>query len=154
MASTYSVVGSATTIRVLSQTSAIDVEAIQIVTKPSGVRLTVQVPLVDYRAGNADGYLSLTSTLIEGILAAQPAPGQNLATAAVYSQDTDPSDLLAAYISFLVTFNPGGPTSAPLTEWVTFPMTKFEDQAAYAADPNPITELDAAYARLQALAAS
>lgn len=152
MADEYDVVGSSSTIRVLSPTQAIDVEAITIVTKPSGVRLTIQVPLSDFTAGTYDTYLVVSANLVEGVLAAAPSAGQNLATAAYQSQDTDASGLIAYYVSFLVTYQPSGITALPLTQWVTFPMTSFETADAFDAAPSPIVTLTDTYAKLQKLA--
>ena len=154
MADQYDVVGSSSTIRVLSPTQAIDVEAITIVTKPSGVRLVVQVPLTDFQNDDYDQYLVVSANLVEGVLAATPAAGQDLATAAYQSQDTDSAGLIAYYVSFLVTYQPTGITALPLTQWVTFPMTTFETAAAFQVSPTPVVTLADAYARLQKLAGS
>lgn len=152
MASQYVVVGSASTIRVLSATEAIDVEAVQIETKPYAVRLTVQVPLSDFTGGTYESYLATSADLVVGVLDANPSPGQNLATAAYQSQDTDAAGLLAYYISFLVSFTPPGVAVSPVTQWVTFPFTKFETAAAFDTAPSPIVVLTDTYARLQHLA--
>lgn len=152
MADNYTVVGSSSTIRVLSATQAIDVEAIQIETKPSAVRLTVQVPLSDFLNDSYATYLDTPAALTEGALNAAPASGQTLATAAYQSQDTDAAGLIAYFISFLITFQPSGATSAPVTQWVTFPFTRFETAAAFEVEPSPYVTMTQAYARLQRLA--
>jgi hypothetical protein len=154
VADQYDVVGSSSTIRVLSTTQAIDVEAITIVTKPSGVRLVILVPLSDFTADTYSQYLVVSADLVESVLAANPAAGQNLATAAYQSQDTDASGLIAYYVSFLVTYQPEGITALPLTQWVTFPMTTFETAAAFQVEPSPYVTLTNVYARLQALASA
>ena len=154
MANAWAIDGSATTVRVLSQTQVIDVQSIGIVTKPSGIRVRVQVPLADYRANRYKPYLDTTAALIEGVLGAEPDPGQRLATAAIYSEDTDSSGLLASFLSFLVTYDPPGVLTAPLTETVTFPLARCETAAAFEVEPSPIVTLTNAYARLKRLAAA
>lgn len=154
MADTYTVVGSYTTIRVLGTNSAIDVEAIQIVTKPSNIRVTVLVELKTFRDGGAAPYLETTTALVEGVLASHTATGVPKVDAASYSEDTDAAGLLAAYISFLVSYHSPTPGALPFTEWVTFPMTRFETAAAFDVAPNPEEVVTEAWQRLANLAAS
>lgn len=154
MADSWTPDGSSTTVRVLSQTEVIDAQSIGIITKPSGVRVRVQVPLADFRANRYKPYLDTTATLIEGVLDAEPDPGQKLATAATYSEDTDDAGLLAAFISFLVSYSAPGVLAPPYTETVTFPLARFETAAAFEVEPSPIVTLTNAYGRLKRLADS
>lgn len=155
MAANYTTAGSYQTVRVLSQTTVIDVEAIGIYTKPSGFYLVVQVPLSDFLAGNSGTYLSTTSDLVEGVVGATPDPGQNLASGVVYVQDTDSSGLLAAFLDFTVGYTPSGQNQGPFTTVVRLPMSSFETADAFnTALPGgtPLAQLEAAYDQLKATA--
>lgn len=157
MAKNYTTSGSSTTVRVLSSTQVIDVQAVAIYTKPSQVYVVVQVPLQDFQNGKAGPYLATTAGLIEGMLAASPDPGQSLASSVAYVSDRDGSGLLAGFLAFTVSYTPSGVISAPYEETVTLPVTAFETAEAFdTALPGgtPVVQLTDAYARLKALAGS
>ena len=131
MADNYTTAGSSTTVRVLSSTQVIDVEAVAIYTKPSNVYVVVQVPLADFQAGNSGPYLYDTADLIEGLLAATPDPGQHTVSAVTYVQDTDSSGLLAGFLAFTVSYQRPGVISLPFEAAVTLPVTSFESADAF-----------------------
>lgn len=131
MASNYVTAGSFQTVRVLSQTSVIDVEAISIYTKPSGVYVVVQVPLTAFQSDNYDSYLAVTADLIEAELAATPEPGQRLASGVSYVQDIDSAGLLAAFLDFTVAYLPTSGQQGSFSEVVRLPLTVFETAEAF-----------------------
>jgi hypothetical protein len=157
MADLYTTAGSSTTVRVLSSTQVIDVQAIAIYTKPSGVYVVVQVPLADFQAGTEGTYLNTTADLIESLLAATPSPGEHDVANVSYISDTDASGLLAGFLAFTISYTPPGSISAPFQNTLTFPVTSFESAAAFDA-PLPggtvLAQINNAYARLKALAGS
>lgn len=155
MASGYVRLGSDTTVRVLSQTDVIDVQAVKIRTTPSGVFCVVPVPLADFNAGHEASYLQTTADLVEGILGATPDPGQTLASSAIYVQTQDASGLLAGFLTFKVAYVKPGSFAAPFTQDVTIPMTSFETAAAFDAPlpgGTPLQLLEAAYANVKRVA--
>jgi len=155
VAVSYSTAGSYQTVRVLSATQVIDVQAIGIYTLPSGFYVVVQVPLSVWLAGDADAYLATTADLVEGVVLATPDPGQSLAAGVAYVQDVDASGLLAAFLDFTVSYQPAAAGQAPFTTVVRLPMTSFETAAAFeTALPGgtPLAQLLAAYNRLKATA--
>lgn len=154
-AKTYRTAGSDSTVRVLSSTKVIDVQAIAIWTIPSNVYVVVQVPLADFKAGKEGPYLTVTSGLIESLLAASPDPGQQLASSVTYVSDTDGSGLLAGFLAFTVSYQPEGRISSPYEATITLPVTSFESADAFDSPlPGglPLVQLTNAYARLKALA--
>jgi hypothetical protein len=155
VAVSYVTAGSYQTVRVLSQTQVVEVEAIGIYTQPSGFYVVVQVPLAEWQAGGADTYLATTADLIEGVVLATPDPGQTLAAGVAYVQDVDASGLLSAFLDFTVSYTPKGAGKAPFTTVVQLPMTSFETADAFnTALPGgtPLAQLEAAYSRLKATA--
>jgi hypothetical protein len=156
VADNYTPAGSSTTVRVLSSTQVIDVEAVAIYTKPSNVYVVVQVPLADFQAGNSGPYLYDTADLIEGLLAATPDPGQRTVSSVTYVQDTDASGLLAGFLAFTVAYQPQGRISSPFEATVTLPVTSFESAAAFQTPlPGglPLAQITDAYENLKKLAA-
>lgn len=157
MAKSYVPAGSSTTVKILSQTEAVDVEAIAIYTRPSNVRVVVPVPLADFKAGKAGPYLAVTAELIESLLVASPDPGQDFISGVANVQDIDSNGLLSSFLVFTVKYQPQGVVSAPFTAAVTLPVTSFETAAAFNTPlPGglPLVQLTNTYARLKALAAS
>lgn len=157
MADNYTPAGSSTTVRVLSGTEVIDVEAVAIYTKPSNVYVVVQVPLQDFKAGQEGPFLYDTADLIEGLLAATPDPGQHTVSSVTYVRDTDTSGLFAGFLAFVVSYQPLGRISAPFTETITLPVTAFESAAAFETPlPGglPLDQITAAYENLKRLAGS
>lgn len=157
MADNYTPAGSSTTVRVLSGTDVIDVEAIGIYTKPSNVYVVVQVPLEAFLAGEEGPYLHVTADLIEGLLAATPDPGQHTVSSVSYVRDTDGSGLFAGFLAFTVRYLVTGRISPPFTATVTLPVTSFETAEAFNTPlPGglPLVQLVNAYERLKALANS
>lgn len=152
MADSYATTGSFQTVRVLSQNQVLDAEAIGIVTKPSGARFTVPVPLAAYQAGNADQYLAISSELVESLIAAAPDPGQQLVSGATGSQSIDGAGLIAYYINFTVAYTPTSGQQGTFSSIVTLPVSSFESAAAFDAPVNgvtPIVQITNAYDRLK-----
>lgn len=157
MAKNYITAGSSTTVRVLDNTSYIDVQAIAIYTRPSNVRVRVQVPLKEFRAGKEGPYLEVTADLIEGLLDATPDAGQHLVSTVTYVEDTDGSGLLAGFLAFTVVYQPEGRISEPYEGTITLPVTSFESADAFNTPlPGglPLVQITKEYARLRALANS
>lgn len=153
----YTTAGSYQTVKVLSQTSVVDVEAIGIYTKPSGVYIVVQVPLAAYNQDNYDVYLATTASLVEGVLAAAPDPGQTLVSGVSYVQDIDSSGLLSAFLDFTVSYTPTSGNKGTYSTVVRLPLTSFETAEANNTPVNgkvPLVWLDDAYQRLKALSLS
>jgi hypothetical protein len=157
VADNYTPAGSSTTVRVLSSTQVIDVEAVAIYTRPSNVYVVVQVPLDDFKAGNSNQYLYVTADLIEGLLAASPDAGQQLVSSVTYVQDVDGSGLLAGFLAFTVVYQPRGRISAPFETTITLPVTSFESADAFNTPlPGglPLVQITDAYENLKKLAAA
>jgi hypothetical protein len=155
MAATYVTTGSNQTVRVLSQTGVVAVEAIGIYTKPYDVYVVVQVPLAAFKAGNYAKYLEVTSELIVSLFNATPDPGQRLVTGASYVQDIDSSGLLSAYLALTVSYTPTSGYQGTFSEIVTLPMTTFETGEAFDAPIDGVTPIELitqAYARQRKLA--
>lgn len=155
MAKNYLVGGSFQTVRVLSQTTVIDVEAISIYTQPSNVYVVVQVPLTAFQADNYESYLSVTADLIEGILAPSNQPNTVYVAGVTYVQDIDSAGLLAAFLDWTVGYLPTSGQQSPFTEIVRLPITAFESAAAFDSKINgktPLEWIDAAWNRQKALA--
>lgn len=156
MADFYTVTGAVRAVRVVSQTQVVDVEAVSIATKPSGVALTVQVPLAAWQAGNESDYLEPPAELVEELLGTGATGGTPLVTAVTQVQDTDGSGLLASFLELTVSYTPSSGIGLPFTTRVRLPFTAFQSLDAYAATlPNgktPSETIEAAYARLRATA--
>lgn len=155
MADTYVTTGSTQTVRVLSQTGVVAVEAIGIYTKPFDVYVVVQVPLAQFKAGNYAHYLEVTSELIISLLSATGETGTGLVSGAAYIQDIDSAGLLSAYLALTVSYTPTGGYQSTFSEIVTLPMTTFETAEAFNTPINgrtPIQLITDAQARLIHLA--
>jgi len=155
MAKSYVTTGSFQTVRVLSQTQVLDVEAIGIATKPSGVRLTVPVPKAAYDAGTWQPYLATTAELIESLIASNPDAGQHLVSGASGSQAIDGAGLLAYYVNFTVSYTPTAGQQGTFSTIVTLPVSSFESAAAFNTPVNgvvPLLQIENAYNRLKATA--
>lgn len=155
MADTYVTTGSTQTVRVLSQTGVVPVEAIGIYTKPYDVYAVVQVPLAQFKAGHYAHYLEVTSELLISLLNAAGEDGTGLVSGAAYVQDIDSSGLLSAYMALTVTYQPPGGYQTSFNEVVTLPMTVFETGEAFSTPINgktPIELITDAQARLKRLA--
>jgi hypothetical protein len=151
MAANYVTSGSYQTVRVLSQTTVVAVEAIGIYTKPSDVYMVVQVPLAAYQAGNAASYLDFAAVEVEAIIAANPQAGQSLVSGVSYIQDIDSSGLLSAFLDFTVSYTPLSGYQTTFAQIVREPMSLFEASTQAAKDTdisNVLLDLEAAYNRL------
>jgi hypothetical protein len=162
MAASYVTAGSGQTVRVLSQTGVVPVEAIGMYTKPSNIYVVVQVPLSAFQAGNYETYLKTTAALVEGVLALTDntgdktnAAGNPMVQGASYIQDIDASGLLSAFMAFTVGYIPTSGYQGEFSEIVTLPMTTFETAAAFDATVNgktPLAWIEDAYTRQKNLA--
>jgi hypothetical protein len=151
MAANYVTSGSYQTVRVLSQTTVVAVEAIGIYTKPSDVYMVVQVPLAAYSAGNEDIFLDRAAVFVEGIIAAKAQSGGPLVTGVSYIQDIDSSGLLAAFLDFTTSYTPTTTYQTTFSAIVREPMTLFEestDAAASGALSDVLKDIEAAHAKL------
>lgn len=108
------------TVQVLSQTETRTVEAVSGYTKPSGVRLTLLVPLTAWQKGNGDTYLETPAMWIEQLLAA------GIVTNVLQYQQTDPSRLLSSYLALTVTYAPSSGDAGPFTANVNVPLATFQ----------------------------
>jgi hypothetical protein len=158
----YTVVSSAQTVRVISQTQVAPVEAIGIYTKPSSVYLLVLVPLASYQSGGEATYLEPPALLVEQLMgndlgAGTPPTGNPLVSGAQFVQAQDSSGLLASFVDFTVYFQPDTVLGLPFTGIVRIPMTSLESFPAFEqpiAGGTPSELLLAELARLKKLAAS
>lgn len=162
MAQYYDLAGSYQTVKVESQTSAPDVEAIGIYTKPSGVYTTVLVPLAAYKAGNYASYLEPPALLIEQLMGndlggPDNSPGGPLVTGAAQAQETDSSGLLAFFMDFTVTYQAVTGTAGTYSGIVRIPSTSLASFDAFTVPipgGTPSDLIIAEYNRLKKLAAS
>jgi hypothetical protein len=139
MATYYTVVGSQTATKVLSQTQSVKVEAVQLYTKPSSVYMVVNVPYTAWLAGNETTYLEPPVLLTEQLMGNDlGVPGEvtTYVNAARFVQDTDASHLLADYMEFTVYYQPDSGLGLPFTTEVRIPMTAL---ASFAAFSQPIS---------------
>lgn len=127
MADQYTVIASRQTVQVLTQTTSVDVEAVTISTKPSGVYTVVLVPLVQWQAGNEAAYLGPPAELIEALIKGGYVSGM------VYVQSTDASDLLAGYMQATVVFNSSTGLAQQFSTKVLIPMTALVSLDAFGA---------------------
>lgn len=125
MANDYQLAGQSQTVRVLSQTQTVPVQAVGLFTKPSGVYMVVPVPLSEWKAGNQGPYLDAPSQLVEQVIAG------GLVNAVTYVQSTDASGLLSSFLDFTVSYvAPNGP-GFPSSTKVRLPFTAFESFDAF-----------------------
>lgn len=147
--------GSYSTVKVLSTTSYIDVEAIPIETVPHGVRLTVLVPLEEWQDGNADTYLNPPAELVEELLGTGGS-GPGLVSAIVQVQAQDSSRLIAYFLNVTVTYVSPNPQQQPFSATISLPMTAFETLEAYnspmANGQKPDEAIQSTYEQLKATA--
>jgi hypothetical protein len=127
VAKNYTTVSSYQTVQVLTQTTSADVQAVTIVTKPSGIYTVVLVPIAQWQGGNADAYLNPPAELLEQLIAG------GLVTGAVYVQSTDSSDLLAGFMQLTVSYTPPSGLAQPFTTKVMMPMTAIVSLDAFGA---------------------
>lgn len=149
MADGYTVVGSYTTVQVLTQTTSADVQAVTIVTKPTGIYTIVLVPLAQWQAGKSAAYLTPPAELLEQLIAG------GLVTGAVYVQSTNASDLLAGFMQLTVSYTPSTGLAQPLTTKVMMPMTaivSLDAFGAYSESDHGDDPIKVAYNQLQATA--
>ena len=160
MADYYTVAGAATTVKVVSQTQVVDVQAVPIYTKPSQVFTVPLVPLDDWRAGKEAKWLEPPALLIEQLMGNDLGGGASVATyvnQATYVQAQDSSGLLAGFMDFQVYYQPPDIIGLPLTETVRIPMTSLESFEAFTvpiSGGTPSDQIVAAHARLVKAAAS
>jgi hypothetical protein len=102
MAQSYTVIAQTPTVQVLSPTQVIDAQIVEFVTHPSGVSAQRVVPLAQWEAGDAAGWIQPLADAIEGMISG------GLASYASWVQQIDPATgLLADAIAFVVTYDPG-----------------------------------------------
>lgn len=102
MAASYTVLAQTPTVQVLSANEVIDAQVIEFITHPSSVIAQRIVPLAQWTAGDAAGWIEPLATAIENMIAG------GLASYASWVQTIDPATgLLADAIAFVVTYNPG-----------------------------------------------
>lgn len=160
MAKYYTVAGAATTVKVVSQTQVIDVQAVPIYTKPSQVYTVPLVPLDDWRAGKQAKWLEPPALLIEQLMGNDLGVGGTVVpfvNQATYVQAQDASGLLAGFMDFQVYYQPPDVIGLPLTETVRIPMTSLQSFSAFeVALPGgtPSHQITVAHARLVKAAAS
>jgi hypothetical protein len=151
----YTVTGAVQGVRVVSQTQVIDVEEVSIATKPSGVALTVAVPLTAWQSGGEATYLEPPAELVEELMQ-QGSSGAPLVSAVAQVQDTDGSGLLASYLELTVSYTPPSPSGLPFTARVRIPFASFASLDAFAAKlpsgQTPSELIEAAYNRLRSTA--
>jgi hypothetical protein len=130
----YTVAGAATTVKVVSQTQVIDVQAVPIYTKPSQVYTVPFVPLDDWRAGKEAKWLEPPALLIEQLMGNDTGVGGAVVpfvNQATYVQAQDASGLLAGFMDFQVYYQPPDVIGLPLTETVRIPMTSLQSFTAF-----------------------
>lgn len=87
-----------------------------IVSSPSGSTLVRTVPQTSFEADQGQALLSSLADAVENILQA------GTATAAVGNQRLDPSNLLADYVDFTVTYVPATPGPGTIQAVVSIPV--------------------------------
>ena len=160
MAQYWTPAGSFQTVHVVSQTSAPDVEAVGIYTKPSNIYMVALVPLSAWQSGDYATYLDTPALLVESILAdfgLLPPAGGQLVTGAQYVQREDANGLLSGFMDFTVTYVQPNPPGGTFSGTVRVPMTDLESLEAFAAAEAAGTgpgQIKPEYDRLVALANS
>jgi hypothetical protein len=145
VAVSYTKISSRQTVQVLGQTESADVEAVSVLTSPSGIYTIVLVPLTQWQAGNEDAYIMPTVELLEQMIAG------GLVTKAVYVQSTDQSDLLAGFMQVTISYTPPTGLSLPFTTKLLVPMTalvSLEAFGAYSASAGGQDPIELAYNQL------
>lgn len=127
MPNDYRLESSSADIQVLSAETVLDVTRFGIVTKPSGVRVMVNVPQAKVTDLQAHTTLQAYALLVEtamrtpGVVAARPV------------QDTDAAGLLADFMAFTVQVpDEDGSTDQPIQTEVLIPTSYFGTAAGYA----------------------
>jgi len=157
VAGNYATTSSRPNVKTLDGQTVIDVQAIGIVTKPTGIRFTVPVPKTTFDQGGAEAILAFAATEVEALTANVDNTGNPLISGGSGSQQIDNNGLLAYFINLIVSYTPATGTQGTYTEVVTLPVSVFESSEAYIAGINGVKPVDlvvAAYERLRKLAAA
>ena len=114
--STYTLVGSVSTIQVLSPTSTQEAVLATIQTTTSGVIASIPVSQVSFDANQAAETLTALADNIETII------GQGKAVGGVGTSDLQPSGLTVYYVTFTVGYDPPGAPPGQVTVDVDVPV--------------------------------
>lgn len=152
MAASYSVLGSFSTIQVVSPTQVVDVLRITFRTVPSGVVAVANAP---YRnvAGVTVADVDQAAAVFIGPLAdgIERMMGSGIVAGAIAAEDVDASGLLIDYIDATVSYVPvSSAQPGPFQAVVRIPVFAFDEPSFYG--PLVNDKLNAAYGALQHLA--
>lgn len=112
----YTLIGSVSTIQVLSTTTTQEAVLATIQTNPSNVVASIPVSQVSFEANSAAETLTALADNIETIL------GQGKAVGGVGSQDLDNSGLTVYFVTFTVGYDPPGAPPGQVTVDVDVPV--------------------------------
>jgi hypothetical protein len=157
VAANYVTTGSRASVKTLDGQTVIDVEAIGIVTRPSGIRFTVPVAKTVFEGGGAGGVLDQAASVVEGLAQARDDTGARFITGGSGNQQIDANGLLAYFITFVVSYTPTSSSQGTFSTTVTMPVAVFETVAAYEAGIDgvqPLVIIERAYNLLKHTAAA
>ncbi len=148
----YVVLGSFTTIQVVSQSQVIDVLRINFSTTPSGITAYANAPyksITGVQPGDVEGIADVfILPLADGI---ERMMGSGEVTGAVGAEDTDASELLVDYIDATVEYrSPDLRKFGPYQQVVRIPVQFFDEPSFY--DALVGVKIDGAYQALKQLA--
>ena len=113
---TYTLIGSVSTIQVLSTTTTQEAVLATIQTNTSGVVVSIPVSQASFDANSAAETLTALANNIETII------GQGKAVGGVGSSDLDASGLTVYFVTFTVGYNPPGAPAGQVTVDVDVPV--------------------------------
>ena len=119
MATNYDLLGTQSSIQVLSPTVTLPTVDATLRTKPSGVIFEYWLAKADWDAGTAPVILEAVAGGVEHIMQSEPV------VAAVGGSELDDSGLLAQHVTFTVGYTPPGSNGPPLTIDVDVPVGDF-----------------------------
>ena len=145
----YTLIGSASIVQVISPTVAVDMQAVTIQTKPSGIVATKLVDEAFFQAGTAGPIIKDFADSVESIMADGKAVGGTGTTS------LDSSGLQQYFVTFTVGYDPPGAPAGTVTADVAVPVTLLsgaDSAEGYVNLAEAEDMLNTAYANLVALA--
>lgn len=112
----YSIVGSYSTVRVITPTLTLPIQYTTVQTQPSGVIASMPLDAADFAAGTSGPLLQAFADAIEEIMQ------RTEVIAGIGSQTIDPNGLLADYVVFTVQYSGTGAAASGVTAEADVPV--------------------------------
>lgn len=145
----YDLIGTQSSIQVLSATLVQPIVVATIATKPSAVVASYWIDKITYDAGEGPALLTTFAENVESIISTGKAIGGS------GNQTVEPNGLLKQWVTFVVAYTPTGSTTGPLTVDVDVPVSDLGGITEFGANyglQDAEKLIDDAYAQLVKLA--